>query len=151
MAKPEPRPILWAGAFVGKYHEHMTELFYDDGSASQTERSANCTVCRTRSVWRHSPKGWAIHPGCDHNYMDAVAPELVVEALFNLAAAFPAMHPLPARSGPPEPPVKVLGNPAAGCEVCGRPYAAPWIVARTWRCGAHRLSLVPAKTPYWWA
>jgi hypothetical protein len=30
-----------------------------------------------------------------------------------------------------------LGNPDAGCEICGAPYAGPWIAARTWRCAAH--------------
>lgn len=146
--RTKPRRVIWAGAFVGAYHERMTALHWDDG---QTTRSRNCTVCRTESPWRHSPKGWAIHPNCGENTMDLTAPEVVVEAVFNLAASFPRLTQLSAPSRPAQAPARVLGNPAAGCDICGAPYAAPWLVARVWRCGAHRLSVVPAKTPYWWA
>lgn len=58
-----------------------------------------------------------------------------MDALYDLAAVFPEMEQV---SEPePQPPRLALGNPQAGCEVCGRPYAALWLYARTWRCPAH--------------
>jgi len=32
---------------------------------------------------------------------------------------------------------RTLGNPHAGCEICGKPFAGVWVVAKTWRCPAH--------------
>lgn len=118
--------------WVWMYDEH--EYLYPP--APDASRSDKCTECREPSMWRHAgPKGWARHPNCGLSLLSYASPGLLMDTVYSLMAVFPEMTQV---ADPAEPdPVRAIGNPNAGCETCGRPYAALWVGARTWRCPAH--------------
>lgn len=133
---PSGFPWVWV-------YTEREELFWDTGA---TTRSRDCTVCRSESHWRYAgPKGWARHPQCGMTTFTVASRETYLDALYDVAAVFPGMEQVVTKPITDARVELVLGNPQAGCEVCGRPYAALWLAARTWRCPLHP----PGKSAYY--
>lgn len=124
----------YTGGFAGKRWHRLDELWLAEGE----QANRPCTVCGTATVWKRPRKlGAATHPLCEGTIFDTVTHELYLDVLFALAAQLGATVHTEDESVEIVPTNRRLGNPQAGCELCGRSHAALWIGARTWRCPAH--------------
>lgn len=120
--------LVSGGGFTGKRWHVLPELWWDE-----TERP--CSVCKGSTHWYRPRKGGAAtHPGCEGSLFDGVTEAVHVEVIYTLATVLGASTVTEPQVTRAEPSVRRLGNPQAGCELCGRGYAALWIAARTWRC-----------------
>jgi hypothetical protein len=100
-----------------------------------------CADCGQPTPWQTDRRrGRATHPHCLGHAFDRATPELLASAIANIAAVLPVLS---ISQGEDQADTKKtttdrrLGNAHAGCQICGAPYAGPWIAARTWRCAAH--------------
>lgn len=119
-----------AGGFTGKRWHVQPELWWDEGV-----RPCSHTGCKGPSHWRRPLKGGAAtHPCCETSLFDTVTEAVHIEVIYTLASVLGAVTITEEQVAEPEPSPRRLGNPQAGCELCGRGYAALWIAARTWRC-----------------
>lgn len=117
------------------------------------ETARPCVICKQPAMWRRptSVKGAATHPECETGFFDEVSPDLLADAEWSLVEHLGVTESV---GGWYQPPATAradrrLGNPGAGCEVCGRGYAALWLVSKTWRCAAHDVLRVPAPKRHW--
>jgi hypothetical protein len=141
MSKPEKVAVVTVGgdffAWAYRYRE-LRELRWED-------EPRTCTSCKWRSHWNMPQKrGRATHPGpCADPGWHWASEEAEAEAVWAIAGVFPdATGSEPGPPPPPPPKHKLrLGNPDAGCAICGRAFAALWIVGGLWACPAH--SLIP--------
>jgi len=133
-------PVRYYGVVLGQRYFVSPELRWDDGRKP-------CTVCKVPTNWRRPRKGGAAtHPECESKPADQASDDLYADILFSLAEAFEGVEMEDITDAPPKPKERItrpLGNPNAGCSICGRGYAALWIVARLWACPQH--SLIPIK------
>jgi hypothetical protein len=136
MTEPKYTPTLARGAFVGRRWHAFNELWPDDAPEPRL-----CVVCKTPTVWKRPRKrGAATHPMCEGTIFDTATDELYMKALFIVAATLGAavIDATEAEAKPePERRTRPFGRDGAGCELCGRNYAALWVGARTWRCPKH--------------
>jgi hypothetical protein len=137
---PTSEPVRYYGVALGQRYTVPPELWWDD------ERKP-CTVCKGPTNWRRPRKrGAATHPECEGSVFDQASEDLYADVLFSLADAFEVVGMDDIADAPLKPKERVtrpLGNPDAGCSICGRGYAALWIVARLWACPQH--SLIPIR------
>jgi hypothetical protein len=123
-----------------RWHVQPTMVWPDE---SEPRRA--CTVCRTPTVWKRPRKlGAAVHPSCEavakgnaYSPFDAVTDELHMSILFSIVTQLGAAVITEEQTETAAPVRKRLGNPDAGCELCGRGHAGLWVGARTWRCPEH--------------
>jgi hypothetical protein len=126
-------PTLARGAFAGKRWHVFVELWPDDAPEPRL-----CTVCMTPTPWKRPRKrGAATHPMCETSIFDTTTEQLHMTALFTVAAKLGAAMVGEEQAKPSRPARVRLGNPDAGCELCGRSHAGLWLGARTWRCPEH--------------
>lgn len=133
-------PQRYYGAVLGHQYTVLPELWWDD------ERKP-CVVCKEPSNWRRPRKrGAATHPECEGSVFDTVSDEQYADIVFRLASELGVCEMTDITDAPaqPERPAsRPLGDPNAGCSICGRGFSALWIVARLWACPLH--SLIPIK------
>lgn len=130
MADPGNTPT-YARGFTGRRWHRLPELWW-------TDQVRPCTRCRTPTQWsRPRARGAATHPMCEATAFDSVTEQLYLDVLFTVASLLGATVIVEAQTDDVPVSPRRLGDPHAGCELCGRGYAALWIAARTWRCPMH--------------
>lgn len=152
-------PITYKGTTLG-YHftsfpdgEGVTcprqeaRLWWDDDALKP------CVLCKEPTRWRRPHKrGAATHPACEGSVFDTVGDDLFADVVFNLSAALGVTEMRDVTETPrADKPVSTrpLGDPNAGCSVCGRAFSALWIAAGLWVCPAH--SLIPIRYRRRWS
>lgn len=139
-------PVRYHETVLGQCFSELPGLWWED------ERKP-CVVCKEPTNWRRPRKrGAATHPECEGSVFDTVSELTYAEILFDVASTLGVTEMAELSDEPPtEKPRnnRPLGDPAAGCSICGRGFSALWIVARLWACPLH--SLIPIKYPRRWS
>lgn len=129
------------------YQEPPKALWWaEDGQAKP------CTVCKVPTPWRRPrARGAATHPHCEGSVLDTVTEDVLQDIVFTVAEAMGVTEVSQGHYTKPAVALdkRRLGNPHAGCEVCGRGYAGLWLVALVWRCADHDTNRVPAPKRHW--
>jgi hypothetical protein len=135
-------PQRYSGATFGHRYTAPMELWWDD-------ECKPCVVCKEPTHWRRPHKrGAATHHDCEGSVFDTVSDELYADVVYLLARELDVTEMTDVVRAPatPRSTDRPLGDPNAGCSICGRGFSALWIVARLWLCPLH--SLMPIRYPW---